>query len=445
MSRSNFLVSNESMKMKMQSAKLLSVLVMAATVACGPVEESISENSTDTSTDTVQVEEGRICAKSYFVTDGEDPSEYVEYHTDLIDSIAERPDFEVVGFDDIRDCQHILGTLFVGYNMVNLDDEEPLMLETIGDDLWVLNNLQLTDLSFLSSLREVNRDIKIGRCDGLSCGGSQSLETLDGLEALMRVGGNITIGGNPLLENFSAMANVRELGGLIEIKKNDSLLNLDGLAGIEGHVGAVWIQSNLSLVSSVGLSGVESTDGYFTFQHHPELSEFTGLSGLKHVGGACRLGVSPLVTDLSPLASLEYVGDMLTMGKVGAEELRFDSLTTVGGTLGVVNNPALNSIQGLRNLEIVGNHLDIYGNDALVDLEGLNSVRTIGGVLQIWNNDNVTHIDALHMVEEVAGGLLVEGNPMLDPCAVRDLLDAIGTDNIGGELNTTPSPEDCNE
>jgi hypothetical protein len=86
------------------------------------------------------------------------------------------------------------------------------VFETIGDDLWVLQNLLLTDLAFLSSLREVNRDVKIGRCDGLACGGSQSLKSLDGLESLERVGGSITIGGNPVLENFTAMANVTELG-----------------------------------------------------------------------------------------------------------------------------------------------------------------------------------------------------------------------------------------
>lgn len=112
-------------------------------------------------------------------------------------------------------------------------------------------------------------------------------------------------------------------------------------------------------------------------------------------------------------------------------------LTSIGGGLGIRNNPALTDIDGLGNLSSLGGSLGIENNAVLADLVGLRGVASshvprlivrdnpsltdVDGLtwvtscawVYITDNDALTDVDGLSGMTEVGKLLMVENNDSL--------------------------------
>ena len=87
--------------------------------------------------------------------------------------------------------------------------------------------------------------------------------------------------------------------------------------------------------------------------------------------------------------------------------------------MGIGNNIALASLEGLNALVSVERDLAIYGNDALTSVEGLGSLESIGGQLQITWNDALTSLQGLDSLVSVERDCVLDPEDLIDSAPVN--------------------------
>jgi len=97
------------------------------------------------------------------------------------------------------------------------------------------------------------------------------------------------------------------------------------------------------------------------------------------------------ISDLSPLSDL-------------VEAKRF---------LSIQDNPELQSLEGLSNLEFVNNFW-IHRNDKLTNLSGLSSLAVIHSELDIYKNNSLKTLEGINSLESINHFLTISSNPVLD-------------------------------
>lgn len=123
----------------------------------------------------------------------------------------------------------------------------------------------IVDLSGLSELTSVSGFFQIARIEATS---------LDGLENLVSVGGELSVITNPNLVDVDALSNLTEVNSLV-VSINQNLPNLDGFSALTtlGAGGRLAIQQNPALVSIDGLSAITSFSGFLEISTNPSLSD----------------------------------------------------------------------------------------------------------------------------------------------------------------------------
>lgn len=95
-------------------------------------------------------------------------------------------------------------------------------LTVVDGDVTIENYSNLTDLSGLDSLTEVGGSLGVSELYGL--------ESVDGLDALDRVGSDLLLDGNPVLADLEGLGGVQEVGGDLTITDNAGLPTADALS-----------------------------------------------------------------------------------------------------------------------------------------------------------------------------------------------------------------------
>jgi len=121
-----------------------------------------------------------------------------------------------------------------------------------------IKGADVTDLSKLSDLREVGKNLEI-------IDGNTSLVSIEGLNSLQKVKGNLWIRRNPLLSSVAPLQSLTEIGGNMYFYENDAITTLEGF-------------ENLIEVKDmfIGDRDGDTTDG----EGNPLLSNFCALQNL---------------------------------------------------------------------------------------------------------------------------------------------------------------------
>lgn len=219
----------------------------------------------------------------------------------------------------------------LGYNII----EESLI---IGSFNVQLNNI--SDLSYLSTLREVGSNIYI---QNTSC------KNLKGLEGITET----------------------SIYGELTIKNNNELLTLEGLEGIT-EMPKIYISGNRNLLNFNGLDNLKTVTNYLSAPYNESL---VSIEGLKNLTNIKELNI----TNNDALRTLKGLEKIITM-----DELHINS------------NDNLQSLEGLNNLEYC-RAVSISDNAALPNLKGLNKLSSIASLYLSGNSDmtNLTGLDAL--------------------------------------------------
>jgi hypothetical protein len=378
-------------------------------------------------------------------------------------------------------CTQILNAVTInGSTITNLNGLSSLT--SIGGYLWIKTNPALTSLSGLSSLTSVGGSSWIQN--------NTALTSLSGLSSLTSVGGSLSIQNNTALTSLSGLSALTSISGTLRIQNNTALTSLSGLSALTSVGGYLDISDNLAL-TSLGLSALTSVGGYLDIRNNTALTSLAGLENIDpttingsnpgtdinildntqlstcEVQFICNALVTPSVTAsfsnnatgcnnqtevenaclTCPPGSITFsnqtqiddftdnylfctqiLGDVIISGTSITNLDGLSVLTTIGGGLLIVDNPALASL-GLSGLTTIGGYLNFNTNPALTSLSGLSSLTSIGGNFNISDNAALASL-GLSALISINGNLAISNNPVLP-----SLSGLLGLTSIGGYLN----------
>jgi hypothetical protein len=168
------------------------------------------------------------------------------------------------------------------------------------------------------------------------------------------------------------------------------------------------------------------------------LTHLNGLERLLHIYGYLYIDNNAALESLEGLNNLESIGKGLWTDPRNPQNSFEMSLC-------VSNNAALTSLQGLDSLKSTEGGLSVWDNAALTSLGGLNNLTSIEGSLFITNNDNLVSLQDLSDLTSIGEtsngvvslGLVIGGN---------DALEGLGLDNLNSVSKTFfifSNPELC--
>ena len=227
------------------------------------------------------------------------------------------------------------------WNLSDITDDLTVRLEAVEGagsaggggvmygDVYIDNSI---DLAALAGYTEITGNLSI----------YGSPPTLEGLEALTSVGGNLYI-SSPYLTHVDHLENLTTIGGDLEIYGSNELTNLDGLTGLTEIGDDLAVMFTTALTQLNGLNAVSTVGGSVRIESNTSLEQIEGLNGLVN-------------TDLGVYIESNHV--MTSVGGLSA-------LTSIGTDLQFKNNDTLSSLTGLSSLSSVGAHMEIMNNPAL--------------------------------------------------------------------------------
>ena len=240
------------------------------------------------------------------------------------------------------------------------------------------------------------------------------------------LGGNLSIANNALT-SLAGMDMPDSIGGNLEIFQNDSLINLTGLDNITSIGGNLKIGSLL-----------------FYFPGNLSLQSLTGLDGLTSIGGDITINNNPVLDNIMGLNNLDasFITNLTISGNSSLStceaQIICNYLSSPGGTVRINNNaPGCNSL--VEVAMSCGSPLSclpdgIYNFSSQADIDNFQAYFPNCTELEGWyviiSGDDITNLNGLSEVTNIGGSLRIgdynEGNPLLTDLTGLDNLDTIG-------------------
>lgn len=277
------------------------------------------------------------------------------------------------------------------------------------------NNNSLINLDGLDSYFAASAGmLRIGEC--------AKLQNLNGLKRLSFVGDNLYIIDNPVLTDITGLSNVSQVYGTLYVVNNASLTNLNGLEAIQTLPSGVDIRENPVLRDISGLrnlSVIGGDDGYgigsITVVNNPALTDISAFGKVTSVDYV-TISNNNQLKNLQGLKSLQTITQQLDIeGNAILSDLSGLEKVASASRIQIVNNPLLASIIGLTGLtKISGNpySLSISGNNVLVSLSGLENLAHADGSIDINSNPKLTEFCGLKnlFTKGYSASFTAEGN-----------------------------------
>lgn len=350
----------------------------------------------------------------------------------------------------------------------------------------IIDATDLTDLSALENLDSISGDFKIQFCE--------SLDNLEGLESLIKVG-SLVIWGDTELEDLAELSALTEVTGDVAIMLNDALTSLDGLDNLTTVGGDVYIGTQAwkdpvkeggnealgdfcalkTLLSNGGLTGTFYADYNL---YNPAAADITAgncsgegstdtpkdVSNLSTVGGDAAITLTWTAPDMDNIDhylitgtpddiseeadedAVSYTLSGLTNGteysltvivvNTSNESSSGTSITATAGATVVEGNLSLSSQEEVNAvsslIEKVTGKLQIYGDD-ITDLSPLANIDSVFGKLQILQTTSLTTLNGLG-VEYVGSTFYLDDNAALQN------IDGLQIEYIGNDVAILNNP-----
>ena len=242
-------------------------------------------------------------------------------------------------------CHFIEGSLQIGdfgTNITHLDSLYPIT--SIEGDLIIFYNENISNFNGLQNLASVGQNLNIKL---------NSVNSMEGLEGLISVGGDFIINDNDSLVNLIGLEKINFVGNELFIFENEKLVDLQGLENLTSMTG-LRVHDNILLQNFEGLNNVEKIDGSFDIVSNEALINFEGLENVDSITGNFYVQSNDKLSGLEGLNNLKYCGKNFTLR----------------------NNKKLLSLEPLQNLKFIGGpSLNISYNEILKSLSGIDNVE----------------------------------------------------------------------
>lgn len=297
-----------------------------------------------------------------------------------------------------------------------------------------IGSLELSDPSIvnLDSLDEVESifDLEI---DGTG------LVDLNGLNNVDTIHQQLIIVNNQSMVNLSGLDNLKFIGAYTEIADN-SLQSFVGIESLE-YVGGV-LELDENVINMQGFNGLKTIDKRFILSIST-LESLDGLQNLMTVNEEFGIGLCPKLVNLEGLNNLTCVNENFQISSNDKlESLEgLDKLSKIDGGLSIQSNPKLTSLKGMDTALDISTFLEIDDNDVLKTLDGIENVQTVGLGIFIYGNailDDITAMRAITSTASTSGAqnpLSLNGNPMLTFCTNKYICDNLSNTQMPNIFN----------
>ena len=314
-----------------------------------------------------------------------------------------------------------------GLSIINLEGLESL--ETVEDELQIINNESIINLVGLESLEFVGTEFTVYGNDVLTSldgieyllpqfegnirvASNNSISNLGGLEVLTSFGGSITITINPSLQNLSGLENLTSIGDLY-ISNNGMLSSFSALSNLTTIEQGLTINGNVSLHNFTGLESLEKIGGDFRIANNDNFFNFIELSNLDTIGGKLKLSSIDSLQDLNGLENLDSLGELLIQDNISLSNISaLENLTSIG-EISIGGNTELKDLEGLKNISIVYDGFILSGNSSLKDLKGLENLTEVYGIFRISYQDSILNLVELQNLTHIGSELTIQYNELL--------------------------------
>ena len=189
-------------------------------------------------------------------------------------------------------------------------------------------------------------------------------------------------------DDLSNLNSLKSAGGLTI--RNSAMTSLNGLDNLEIIAGDLILEGNENLVNLCCLNQVEQVESLQIIDH-PNLLSINGLSGMRTVNDTLRIRSAQQLESLNGLQNLNTVHAPFRLNLVGVESLEgLQGLNQIESLL-LQDLPNLSSAQEWTQLVIIENELEITNCEqlALLSMPNLLAVSS----LLVSNNPELTDID----------------------------------------------------
>ncbi len=279
----------------------------------------------------------------------------------------------------------------------------------------IINGDDITDLSNLISIQEVFGSVIIGDSTE-NVIGNDILVTLEGLNNLASIGGDLLICNNPSITSFSGFSSLRFVGGSVQVK---NCILLEFFGWIFDFIGSHIILSGLPSLGEFGPWGLPGVNGDLILN---DIGPF-GLGGNGGFG------------DLTFI-----IGDFFITNNPNLEIVDLPNLISLGGCLHIINNPRLEEDVDLPLVDI-GDDIIIMDNDNIANMDQFSDLSTVGGKVLITGNENLSNIDGFSSLIFVGTDFTLSGNPSLSNCC--GIYNLLVNNGVTGNINISDNPAGC--
>lgn len=268
-----------------------------------------------------------------------------------------------------------------------------------------------------------------------------SLQSLEGLMGLQRIGGDLYIHNNTLdspLPNLNGLNNLQEIEGSLRIQAVHALNNLTGLENLTTVGGAFSLITNDNMVDLVGLNSLTTIGDSLLISMQDLIKNINNLNTLTHVGSSVRIQSNSKLMNVSGLENITHVGGDIYLSSLnslqdfsafhhldtlqGGFDFRAGNTTQFNALLNTqhikgdfyIRTPNMENLNSLQNLNTIEGNFFLGYCSELADLSGLSNLQSIGGYFEMDNNAALTTLAALSNLEQINGYLKLQNLDVLE-------------------------------
>ncbi|NUO00188.1 MAG: hypothetical protein HUU01_06185 [Saprospiraceae bacterium] len=201
------------------------------------------------------------------------------------------------GCDSLTDLQVLENLIFVE-DWLSINSNPGLIslagmsnLKHVGSLAIAGNNL-LTNLVGLPEFKKIDNKLSIL---------GNGLQSLEGLDSLVEVGGDFTVWFEDNLVNMNGLGSLSSVGQKLWLLENNQMEDLSGLEQLTAVGSILEIDFNDSLLNLVGLESLDSIGRWLWIRNNPSLSSLNGLESLQYVGEMLSIESNASLTDINAL------------------------------------------------------------------------------------------------------------------------------------------------
>ncbi len=236
-----------------------------------------------------------------------------------------------------------------------------------GDDI--------TNINSFAGLITLTGSLEIVSCP--------NLENLNGLEDLTSVGG-VAVVSCESINNIDATQNIQGDLGFFVLMSLPALQNFDGITNLDGNLETLII-SGTGLSSFDATQGISSITSYFEISGNENMTTIAGIPNLTPSTDVQMIG-NTMLENVDAFSSATALSSLTFVSNNVSNLDGFSNITSIDGTLVLVDNPQITNLDGLASLNNITFELILEGSSALTDVNGLNENLFIGNSLYVIDN-----------------------------------------------------------